>query len=397
VGEAAIVVEDVWKKFRIFHERNAYLKAAILRGRRARYEEFWALKGVNVTVHTGEVVAIIGENGSGKSTLLKCLARILRPDRGRVEVSGRLSALLELGAGFHPDLSGRENVYLNAAILGLPRKEIDRRFDEIVGFAGLEKFIDMPVRNYSSGMYVRLGFAVAINVDPEVLIIDEVLAVGDASFQRRCMDKFDEFRDDGRTLVIVTHALGAIQSLCDRAYWLRYGVLEREGAPAKVAEEYAELALGGANAADTNEARFGSGEIQIIRVQVTGPDGLPADHVRTGDDITIRLEYDARVPVETPVFSVEITHSASGVVLTSPTTRDVGIIPQVLSGPGVVEIALPRLVLLPGRYELTVACTDFSLHVEYDHRSHVARFDVERGDPSEEKGLISLNPSWKVG
>jgi ABC-type polysaccharide/polyol phosphate transport system ATPase subunit len=396
MGEVAIVVEDLWKKFRIFHERNTYLKAAVLRGRRARYEEFWALKGVNITVHQGEVVAIIGENGSGKSTLLKCLARILRPDRGRVQVTGRLSALLELGAGFHPDLSGRENVYLNAAILGLPRKEIERRFDEIVGFAGLEKFIDMPVRNYSSGMYVRLGFAVAINVDPEVLVIDEVLAVGDASFQRRCMDKFDEFRDQGRTLVIVTHSLGSIEHMCDRAYWLRYGMLEREGLPAAVAEEYAEQALGGAEAASTNEARFGSGEVLIVKVQILGPDGRPATQVRTGDDVAVRMDYEARVPVTTPVFSVEVAHSTSGVVLASPTTRDVGLIPPVVSGPGVVEVCLPRLTLLPGMYELTVACTDFALQHEYDHRSHVARLDVQRGEPSEEKGLISLNPSWRL-
>ena len=194
----------------------------------------------------------------------------------------------------------------------------------------------------------------------------------------------------------MTHALGSIQNLCDRAYWLRYGVLEREGAPAAVAEEYADQALGGADAAATTEARFGSGELQIVKVQILGQDSRPADHFRTGDDILVRLEYDARVPVQTPVFSIELSHSTSGVVLAAPTTRDVGLVPPVLSGTGVVEVCLPRLALLPGRYELTVACSDFSLHNEFDHRSHVARFDVERGEPSEEKGLISMHPVWKL-
>jgi ABC-2 type transport system ATP-binding protein len=394
VGQAAVVVDDLWKRFRIFHERNAYLKAAVLRGRRARFEEFWALKGVSLEVQHGEVVGIIGENGSGKSTLLKCLSRILRPERGRVEVNGRLSALLELGAGFHPELSGRENVFLNAAILGVPRKEIERRFDEIVAFAGLEQFIDMPVKNYSSGMYVRLGFAVAINVDPEVMIIDEVLAVGDASFQRKCMDKFAQLRESGRTLVIVTHDLGSVRSLCDRAYWLRYGVLEDQGSPDEVSSHYAEQALGSAEAG-VNEARWGSGELRISQVQLVDGRGQPFSSVRTGDDITVRITYEARVPVETPVFAVTLVH-ASGVAVASPTTRDVGLVPPLVHGGGELEVTFPGVPLLPGPYELSVAATDFTLHHEYDHRSHVARFDVTPGDAGDERGLITLRPTWKL-
>ena len=205
------------------------MKASILRGRRATYEEFWALKGVSIEVDAGEVFAIVGENGSGKSTLLKCLSRILRPDRGSITVNGRISALLELGSGFHPELSGRENIYLNGAILGMTRKDIDRRFDEIVEFSGLERFIDTPVKNYSSGMFVRLGFAVAVNVDPEILIVDEVLAVGDASFQKRCMEKFADYREEGKTLIIVTHDLGTVRSMADRVVWLSYGEIKDEG------------------------------------------------------------------------------------------------------------------------------------------------------------------------
>ncbi len=228
-SDPVVVVDDVWKRFRIFHERNQYLKASILRGRRATYEEFWALKGVSFEVHEGDVFAIVGENGSGKSTLLKCLSKILRPDKGSVTVNGRMAALLELGSGFHPELSGRENVYLNGAILGLTKKDIDRRFDEIVEFAGLERFIDTPVKNYSSGMFVRLGFAVAINVDPEILDHRRGARRRRRVVPEACMEKFAEYREEGRTLIIVTHDLGTVRSMADRVVWLSYGEIKDEG------------------------------------------------------------------------------------------------------------------------------------------------------------------------
>ena len=186
---AAVIIDHVSKRYRLYHERNQSMKAALLRGRRARYEDFLALDDVSFEIKEGTAFGLIGENGSGKSTMLKVMARILRPDGGSITTRGKVSALLELGAGFHPELSGRENVYLNGAILGLSRREIDSRFDEIVDFSGIEQFIDAPVKNYSSGMYVRLGFAVAINVDPAVLLIDEVLAVGDQEFQNKCTEK----------------------------------------------------------------------------------------------------------------------------------------------------------------------------------------------------------------
>jgi len=191
VTNRAVIVEDVWKNFRLYREKNQYIKAAILRGRRARYDEFWALKGVSFDVPVGSTFGIIGSNGSGKSTMLKCLARILVPDRGSVRINGRVAPLLELGAGFHPELSGRENVFLNGAILGLTKKEVTARYEEIVDFAGLSNFIDTPIKNYSSGMVIRLGFAIAVNVDPEILLIDEVLAVGDSAFQLKCMEKIE--------------------------------------------------------------------------------------------------------------------------------------------------------------------------------------------------------------
>ncbi|MGH8890340.1 MAG: ABC transporter ATP-binding protein, partial [Acidothermaceae bacterium] len=219
-GEIAVRVDNVSKRFRLYHERNQSLKAAMMRGGRANYDEFWALKDVSLEVPTGTTFGLIGQNGSGKSTLLKCMAKILRPDQGSISVHGKVSALLELGAGFHQELSGRENVYLNGSILGLSKKQIDAKFDEIVDFAGLEKFIDTPVKNYSSGMYVRLGFSVAINVDPDVLLVDEVLAVGDENFQRKCSEKFADLRASGKTIVLVSHGLDTVRTMCERAAWL---------------------------------------------------------------------------------------------------------------------------------------------------------------------------------
>ncbi len=214
-GPVVVEALNVSKKFKLVHERNHSLKATILRGRRVVAEDFWALRDVSLEVREGETFGLIGQNGSGKSTMLQeCLTRILTPNEGRIGPKGKVSALLELGAGFHPELSGRENVFLNGAILGLPQSELKKRFDAIVDFAGVEAFIDEPVKNYSSGMYVRLGFSVAINVDPDVLFVDEVLAVGDEAFQKKCNDKFNELRNAGKTIVLVTHSMGSVSNLC---------------------------------------------------------------------------------------------------------------------------------------------------------------------------------------
>ena len=223
--KSAVSIDGLWKYFRLYHEKNQYLKSTMLNGRRSRFDEFWALKDISFEIPEGSTFGIIGSNGSGKSTLLKCLAGILTPDKGTLKVNGRISALLELGAGFHPDLTGRENVFLNGAILGMTNKEIENNFDDIIEFAGLGQFIDTPVKNYSSGMVVRLGFAIATNVDPEILIIDEVLAVGDASFQQRCFEKIESFRKDGKTIILVSHGLSQITQLCTTAAWLERGVI----------------------------------------------------------------------------------------------------------------------------------------------------------------------------
>ncbi|SHJ01026.1 ABC transporter ATP-binding protein [Desulfofundulus thermosubterraneus] len=241
----AVEVKDVWKKFRLYHDKAYSLKERVIFWGRQKAEDFWALKGVNLTVPKGSTVGLIGRNGSGKSTLLKIISRILYPTRGEVKVNGRVSTLLELGAGFHPDFTGRENVFLNASILGLTRKQTKEKLEEIIAFAELGDFIDNPVRNYSSGMYMRLGFAVAVHVAPDILLIDEVLAVGDLAFQEKCLAKIRELQKRGTTIIFVTHSPGQVEELCDVAVWLDRGEVRMQGSAAEVARAYAEF-VGGA-------------------------------------------------------------------------------------------------------------------------------------------------------
>lgn len=235
---AAVSVEHVSKKFRLYHERNQSLKSAVMRGRRSVHEDFWALRDVSFEVPEGSTFGLIGSNGSGKSTLLKCLAKIYYPEQGRITSRGRVAALLEVGSGFHPELTGRENIFLNGSILGMSRKEISAKFDSIVDFSGVAEFIDQPVKNYSSGMYVRLGFSVAIHVDPDILVVDEVLAVGDAEFQAKCRDKFTEFRQAGKTVILVSHDMSSVSSMCDQVAWLNHGDLVRVGEASSTIADY---------------------------------------------------------------------------------------------------------------------------------------------------------------
>ncbi|MGO0122939.1 ABC transporter ATP-binding protein [Desulfothermobacter acidiphilus] len=240
MSTAAIEVRDLWKKFRIYYDRALTLKERLLFWGRQRNEDFWALKNINLTVPHGVTVGLVGRNGSGKSTLLKIISRILYPTKGEVRVSGRMSTLLELGAGFHLDFTGRENIFLNASILGLTRREIKEKLDEIIAFAELGDFIDNPVRNYSSGMYMRLGFAVAVHVDPDILLIDEVLAVGDLAFQEKCLRRIRELQQRGKTIVLVTHAPMQVEDLCDMAVWLDRGEIRMQGGAKEVARAYAD-------------------------------------------------------------------------------------------------------------------------------------------------------------
>lgn len=236
----AIRVDHVSKSFRHFSERNQTLKSAVMRGRVSRHRDFAALTDVSLHVERGETFGLIGSNGSGKSTLLRCIARILTPNEGRIVVTGRVGALLEVGSGFHPELTGRENVFLAGAIAGLSRKEVALVFDEIVDFAGIDEFIDEPVKNYSSGMYVRLGFSTAVAVRPDILLADEILAVGDAEFQSKCLTRIEQMRSEGTTIVLVTHDTLKVENFCGRAAWLNHGHVQRVGSAADVAREYAE-------------------------------------------------------------------------------------------------------------------------------------------------------------
>lgn len=236
--DIAVNVDNVSKRFRMYRERNQTIKSAIMRGRRSIHEDFWALNDVSFTVPAGSTFGLIGSNGSGKSTLLKCLSKIYYPEKGTISANGKLAALLEVGSGFHHELSGRENIFLNGSILGMSKKEVTRKFDEIVDFSGVEQFIDQPVKNYSSGMYVRLGFSVAINVDPDILVVDEVLAVGDAEFQEKCRQKFVEFKKAGKTVILVSHSMATVQQMCDHAAWLNHGDMVAVGEAAPVIKSY---------------------------------------------------------------------------------------------------------------------------------------------------------------
>ena len=391
----AVVVEGVSKRFRVYNERNQTLKAAVMRGGRARFEEFWALRDVDLEIPAGTTFGLIGHNGSGKSTLLKCMARILRPDAGRIAVTGSMSALLELGAGFHPELSGRENVYLNGSILGLSRKQLDARFDDIVGFAGLEQFIDTPVKNYSSGMYVRLGFSIAINVQPDVLLVDEVLAVGDESFQQRCAEKFADLKYEGKTVVLVSHALDSVRQMCDTAAWLEHGVLKDVGLPGDLIDEYVGGQRAERSTVETGGSRWGEGGARIERVELLRPDGTPTTTARTGDAVLVRLHYTSSERIPTPVFALEVHHS-SGVQVSAPNTWEARKVPDVLPAAGVVELDVSRLLLVPGVYHLSASVGDpYGQHVQ-DYRHHALRFTVLHGEPRESTGLVSLGGTWTL-
>lgn len=238
MSDIAVSVDHVSKSFRMYKERNQTIKSAVMRGRTSVHEDFWALRDVTFDVPAGSTFGLIGSNGSGKSTLLKCLAKIYYPNEGTITHRGRLAAMLEVGSGFHSELSGRENIFLNGSILGMSRKEIAAKYDEIVEFSGVEQFIDQPVKNYSSGMYVRLGFAIAINVQPDILVVDEVLAVGDAEFQERCFQKFRDLKEAGKTVILVSHAMSTVQAMCDHAAWINKGTLMAVGEAAPTIAAY---------------------------------------------------------------------------------------------------------------------------------------------------------------
>jgi ABC-2 type transport system ATP-binding protein/lipopolysaccharide transport system ATP-binding protein len=401
---SAITVRDVSKTFRLYTDKPSDLKQAITRLSRARYEEFVALHDVNLDVPGGESFGLVGHNGSGKSTLLRLMARIHQPTSGKVTTHGRVSALLELGAGFHPELSGRENIYLNGAILGLKKRDLDAVFDEIVAFAGLERCIDSPVKVYSSGMYVRLGFAVAVHVDPDILMIDEVIAVGDEEFQRRCMDHLFKLRRDGVTIVLVSHSLPIMQNLCDRLAWLDHGVLQQVGPPGQVvrgylgqvddAEEQRLGEHGGAEVTDAKHAlRHGTREIEITHFEVLKSGGEPVLMPESNSAVVFRVHYEAHEPVQHPKFGIDF-ETETGVLLAGHTTTDDGVITGTVTGPGYVDCVVDRLPFNPGVLLVSIGITDEHEMHTYDHLYQAYELRVRQGEAPEDRGLIRLAGRW---
>jgi ABC-type polysaccharide/polyol phosphate transport system ATPase subunit len=394
--KSAISVENVSKKFRLYHEKNQFLKSAVLRGKRATYDEFWALEEVSFDVPQGSTFGIIGSNGSGKSTLLKCLAGILSPDIGSISVNGRVAALLELGAGFHPEMTGRENIFLNGAILGMTQKELLRKLDAIIGFAGLEEFIDTPVKNYSSGMTVRLGFAIAINVDPEILIIDEVLAVGDSSFQQKCHEKIEDFKHEGRTIILVSHGLGEVAQLCKTVAWIEKGHLKRIGDGYDVIGDY----VGDAHDATVRQSgevgeRWGTREVEITNVEFLGSDKKPIESIRSGSNVNLRINFIAHDKIPELVAGFRISH-LHGTNIWGTNTKRRGVLVGPVHGPGYIDIEIDQFPLLSGTYDLTIALTDSSEVHSFDHWEKGLRFDVSQGRIFDE-GLVSFPAKFTHG
>lgn len=397
----AVEIDAVSKHFRLYKERNQSLKAAVMRGGRARYEEFWALRDVSLEIPEGSTFALIGENGSGKSTLLKCIARILSPDAGNIRTHGSVAALLELGSGFHPELSGRENVFLNGSILGLTKRDLDRKFDEIVDFAGIEEFIDQPVKNYSSGMYMRLGFSVAINVDPDILLVDEVLAVGDSAFQEKCMAKFADFRRAGKTVVIVSHAMGSMRTLCDQAAWLDHGRVVEVGRADHIVDKYIdkghEESIPAPEVVTDDAARWGSGEGKLTSVQLLDRNGQPATRFNSGDPVTVRMEYDCSSRIERPVFGLAM-ENLDGIYAWSQNTRDADVHVPYIEGRGHVDLEIPSLSFQPHGFDLSASICDHTITHIYDFRRHCYRFvvEAETGRPRESGGVVALAGQWRT-
>ncbi len=386
----AIEVRDLWERYRLWQERTRSLKELILLRKRGSYRDLWALKGVSLEVEEGEALAVIGPNGSGKSTLLKVLAGILPPDRGEVKVRGRVGSLLELGAGFHGDLTGRENIYLAGSILGLSRREISRKFDEIVAFSGLKEFIDTPVRSYSSGMYVRLGFSVAVSLEPDVLLVDEILAVGDEEFQARCMEKMWSFRRQGRTMVLVTHDLQAAEKLADRAVLLMQGAVVAEGPVPEVAAAYHErLGLGGSRPGAPQAAgRFGTGGAEIVQVEVVGEDGRRKEEVAQGERFLLRATIKFLEDLVEPVFWLRLRGEDEALLYETDTQSRAATTGRFKGGEVVEALFWLRANLGPGTYHAALGVGGPERETFYDWWTDACSFRVVGGKG--ERGRAAL-------
>jgi ABC-2 type transport system ATP-binding protein len=389
MSQFSVDVRDVSKRFRLAHGKHNSLKERVIHRGRVPHEDFWALKDVSIEVKEGETVGILGRNGSGKSTLLKCICGILQPTSGEVAVRGKLAGLLELGAGFQQDLSGRENIYLNGSLLGMTKKEIDKVFDAIVDFSELEEFIDSAVKFYSSGMYVRLGFAVAVNVDPDILVIDEVLAVGDERFQRKCIDRIKSFQRDGRTILLVTHSPDQVRTICDRAVVLSHGLLVGEGAPGEVVRIFREGLMEEApgmappepvpetaNAPVTISIDTPDAErpVRLAEISHSYPEDDTRAYLQTGEALTVKVGFLANTASDDVVFSVELRDDSSDVLMRTDTAI-MGHTFDLPAGPGAVQIGLKDLPMLDGVFTYCIGIQSRG-GVLYDWRDPAGTFEV---------------------
>lgn len=405
-ADYAIRAEGVSKCYRLY-DKPIHRIFDLLGLGRPRAREFWALRELYLDVKRGATVGIIGENGAGKSTLLKLLSGVSEPTTGRIEVGGRVTSLIELGAGFHPDFSGRENIGLACSILGMGPDEIARATPEIIDFSELGDFIDRPVKDYSSGMYVRLGFAVATCVDPDILLVDEALAVGDEHFRGKCMRRLNEFSEAGGTTVFVSHDLGAIKQMCEHVVLLHQGRLVEQGPPEKVAEAYLERVKARGNEGLSFEARaggqyprWGSGEIALDRIELLDGEGRPARVFGTGEPFLLRIQYRVERPVAGPVFGLGIYRSDGTYVNGSNhewREQPIDIGPVEPGEHGEVDVALGALPLLRGEYYVTTFLYDHSKPspTPIDHRERVLLFEVVDRD-SHQHGLVTLPTAWAV-
>ncbi|HEY1832301.1 MAG TPA: ABC transporter ATP-binding protein [Acidimicrobiales bacterium] len=399
MSEIAVDVRAVSKRFRLAQGKyNSFKERLIHGGSRGPHEDFWALDDVSFQVQEGETVGILGRNGSGKSTLLKCICGVLQPTSGEVVVRGKLAGLLELGAGFQQDLTGRENIYLNGSLLGLTKKEVDRVFDAIVDFSELEEFIDGPVKFYSSGMYVRLGFAVAVNMDPDILVIDEVLAVGDERFQRKCIDRVKQFQREGRTILLVTHSPDQVRSICDRAVVLSHGNLVTETLPGEAVrifregllEEEGVLSLGEIEPETPTRLALGEADAERpVRITYTAcsyPRYEEVGYLSTGDTLTVGVGFHASLATEDVVFSLELRDDDGNCFMRTDTDV-MGLRFDLPLGPGLVNFALEDIPLIDGKFTYSIGIQNKG-GVLFDWREPAGSFEVM--NPGRESGFIKL-------
>jgi ABC-type polysaccharide/polyol phosphate transport system ATPase subunit len=402
--------DHVSKQFTLHLERprsfqELFLNALHPRQNRSK-ERYWALRDVSLDVHAGDTLGIVGDNGAGKSTMLKLISRIIEPSSGTIGVDGRVSALLELGAGFHPDLTGRENIYLNGSILGFSRAKVAHILEDIVEFSEMERFIDVAVKHYSSGMYMRLGFSIAIHVEPEILLVDEVLAVGDQAFQLRCLDKINEMKRAGITIILVSHDLDTVRDLCSRAIWLDDGDLRLDGDVNSVLDQYLAqvheedgqaLRKEEAHAEDESLWRWGSREGEIAGVQFLDVDGRERKTFMTGTPLTVRIHFRTRQRIRKPQFGLALYH-ANGFHLTGPNTVFSGLDIEAIEGEGYIDYHVDRLPLLEGSYLVSVSLYDYDGVHPFDVHYQAYTFRVRPNSAILEKyGALVIPACWQPG